>query len=469
MDKYGGAILWLAVALYMVKVLSTVCDEYWMPALESMIDRLRISPDVASVTFLAVGSGILRLLVSSSATLLIENSSGVGAIIGSAIFNLLVIVGATGLVSCKDGVSLVIWWYSLVRDTAFYALAIVELAIVLADEEVRWYEALIMLVTYAGYCFYMALNVRITTRLGLHKDLTKVLAEAAAASGRRGDTGQETFHSPQQDFSSTTDEFVAGTVGPRTAGFAEPSPTADMDRQEFEDGDGNQEALQSFQGASEQTERDGCDWLQEAQSATAQIVKSTTPAQLLRDPVDTCLEALMPLPENRCGLLACLSLAFIMVCTYLLTDASVRAGCVLRISAQVIGLALFGASASVPDLIYSTTLARQGEGDMAIANVASSGLFDILVGLGLPWLLRSMTGNSVNFTGEVASLKWDIIILACILVVLVLGLVINGWRFSLRASQLLVAGYAVYCLYLFISIFTFRAMQPDIVEVDPGL
>merc|ERR1719305_1450875 len=132
MDSNGGIIVWLLVMIYMFKALGTVCDEYFVPSLEMISEKLQLSNDVAGATFMAAGSSAPELFTSLVATFLIVNEGGVGTIIGSAIFNILVIVGATCIFA---GQELMIWWYPLARDCAFYLVAIIELAIALIDSE----------------------------------------------------------------------------------------------------------------------------------------------------------------------------------------------------------------------------------------------------------------------------------------------------------------------------------------------
>lgn len=117
-DKFGGILAWVFLMLYMFKALGTICDEYFVPSLEVIVEKLQLSNDVAGATFMAAGSSAPELFTSLVATFLIVNEGGVGTIIGSAIFNILVIVGATGLIACKEQ-SLKIWWYPLCRDTFF--------------------------------------------------------------------------------------------------------------------------------------------------------------------------------------------------------------------------------------------------------------------------------------------------------------------------------------------------------------
>merc|ERR1712093_404168 len=117
--------------LYMLKALGVICDEYFVPSLEVIVEKLELSNDVAGATFMAAGSSAPELFTSIVSTFLIVNEGGVGTIIGSAVFNILVIVGAT---CAFAGQELLIWWYPLARDCSFYVLAIIELAIALLDE-----------------------------------------------------------------------------------------------------------------------------------------------------------------------------------------------------------------------------------------------------------------------------------------------------------------------------------------------
>lgn len=60
------------------------------------------------------------------------------------------------------------------------------------------------------------------------------------------------------------------------------------------------------------------------------------------------------------------------------------------------GVVVLAVGTSIPDAMGSMIVARQGEADMAIANAVGSNVFDILLGLGLPWFLASVAINSGN-------------------------------------------------------------------------
>ena len=58
---------------------------------------------------------------------------------------------------------------------------------------------------------------------------------------------------------------------------------------------------------------------------------------------------------------------------------------------MVMGLTVLAAGTSVPDLLSSVIVARMGaEGDMAVSSYIGSNIFDILVGLPLPWLIFAL-------------------------------------------------------------------------------
>ena len=62
-------------------------------------------------------------------------------------------------------------------------------------------------------------------------------------------------------------------------------------------------------------------------------------------------------------------------------------GNTLGIPSVVMGLTFLAAGTSVPDLLSSVIVARKGEGDMAVSSSIGSNIFDILVGLPVPWII----------------------------------------------------------------------------------
>ena len=61
------------------------------------------------------------------------------------------------------------------------------------------------------------------------------------------------------------------------------------------------------------------------------------------------------------------------------------------------GLVLISIGAEIPDAIQSITVARRGYGSMAVSNAIGSQIINILIGLGLPWMITNLIpGNCVR-------------------------------------------------------------------------
>lgn len=60
---------------------------------------------------------------------------------------------------------------------------------------------------------------------------------------------------------------------------------------------------------------------------------------------------------------------------------------------QIMGLTFLAAGTSIPDLITSVIVARKGLGDMAVSSSVGSNIFDVCVGLPVPWLLYAIIEN----------------------------------------------------------------------------
>merc|ERR1712179_725555 len=87
----------------------------------------------------------------------------------------------------------------------------------------------------------------------------------------------------------------------------------------------------------------------------------------------------------------------------------------LSISDAVMGLTFLAAGTSVPDLITSVLVAKEGKGDMAVSSSIGSNLFDVTVGLPVPWLLytiinqEAMEVNSVGMGCSIGMLSHVIV------------------------------------------------------------
>jgi len=113
----------------------------------------------------------------------------------------------------------------------------------------------------------------------------------------------------------------------------------------------------------------------------------------------------------------------------------------LGIPIVVMGLTVLAAGTSIPDLLSSVIVAKRGYGDMAVSSSIGSNIFDVLVGLPLPWLLFTLIkGEDVKVTAK--SLGRDVGVLIGMLALVLLTIMWNKWTMTREL------GYTMFVLYI---------------------
>ena len=153
--KDGAVILHVIGMLYMFTALALICDEFFVPALEVIIDVLQISDDVAGATFMAAGGSAPEFFTSVIGVFISKSQVGVGTIIGSAVFNVLFVIGMCAVFSKE---LLTLTWWPLFRDVTFYSIGLAILIASFLDQEIMVYEAAILFLWYICYCLFMKIN-----------------------------------------------------------------------------------------------------------------------------------------------------------------------------------------------------------------------------------------------------------------------------------------------------------------------
>ena len=91
-----------------------------------------------------------------------------------------------------------------------------------------------------------------------------------------------------------------------------------------------------------------------------------------------------------------LSVVVIAGVSWLLVENAIAFAEAIGVPPLVIALTVLAGGSSVPDMIASVIVAKEGRGDMAIANAVGSNIFDITIGLGLPWMIMLLwRGSSI--------------------------------------------------------------------------
>jgi Ca2+/Na+ antiporter len=112
-------------------------------------------------------------------------------------------------------------------------------------------------------------------------------------------------------------------------------------------------------------------------------------------------------------------------------------GDTLHIPDSVTGLTFLAAGTSIPEVISSIIVARQGLGSMGLSNSIGSNTFDLLICLGLPWLIQTLLlGESETAWVQINSsgLEYSILLLVTSLVVFYALIATNGWVLDARVG-----------------------------------
>ncbi|XP_059861733.1 sodium/potassium/calcium exchanger 1 isoform X4 [Delphinus delphis] len=166
--RQGWVVLHIFGMLYVFVALAIVCDEYFVPALGVITDKLQISEDVAGATFMAAGGSAPELFTSLIGIFISHSNVGIGTIVGSAVFNILFVIGTCALFSREI---LNLTWWPLFRDITFYILDLMMLILFFLDSLIVWWESLLLLLAYALYVFTMKWNKQL--ELWVKKQLSR--------------------------------------------------------------------------------------------------------------------------------------------------------------------------------------------------------------------------------------------------------------------------------------------------------
>ena len=349
-------IFWIFILLFSFYVLALICDEYFVDSLEKIAKKLKLSPDAAGATLIAVGSSAPELFVSLSALFLPgENTPiGVGTIVGSALFNILVIVGASALVN-----KLIIQWQSIIRDLSFYFISILLLLWFFSDGQITLFESLTFLIFYIIYVVAVI-------------NWKKILP----------------YQSP-----------------------------------EFSDSSKN----------------------------TASEKNQKNLLYVVNKPIQYLFKKIFPKPDQY-YLIFFISIIFISIFSAILVEGAQAIGHIIGVPSIIIALIVLAAGTSIPDLMSSIIVARQGYGGMAVSNAIGSNVFDIFIGLGFPWTL-AMIIHQKTIVVDNNNLAQSILILFSTIILLFAMFFIEKWKLGKKSGFILIGIYVLYLLWTLLKAF----------------
>lgn len=167
-------------------------------------------------------------------------------------------------------------------------------------------------------------------------------------------------------------------------------------------------------------------------------------------PVDALLDFLFPAQEKFISIFM-LAIVYIAALSWLMVESAIVLSYALNVPKAIIGLTVLAVGTSVPDLLSSVIVARQGRGGMAISNSIGSNIFDILIGLGLPWMISLLiTGGNVEVVAQNLFVS-AVILFGSVLLVFAMFL-IRRWYVDAKSGMVFIMLYIAYLVWEIVQI-----------------
>jgi len=166
---------------------------------------------------------------------------------------------------------------------------------------------------------------------------------------------------------------------------------------------------------------------------------------LLMSPLQIAMYYSMVSPQRSWPCSFCLCIAWIALLSYVMVWMASEIGATANIPEPIMGLTILAAGTSIPDMLSSLAVAKKGRGDMAVSSSIGSNIFDILFGLPVPWLIKTVIVSPGSFVA-IQSDGMTIMALSLFLMVafVILSIQHFGWKLSRKLAYLFAALYLLF-------------------------
>nr|XP_022335494.1 probable sodium/potassium/calcium exchanger CG1090 [Crassostrea virginica] len=428
-QRAGGAvILHILVATYMFAAFAYICEDYFVPSLEILCDAFHIQPDVAGATLMAAGSSAPELATAVIAVFIAQDDIGLGAVVGSAVYNVMFVISVCAL---GAGMVVKLHWWPLVRDCTFYGLSVGALAFSILDEKVYWYEALGLVLLYVGYIVLMYFNTK------LEEWIVPKFKHCCKPYTKSIKYEPETVVLYEK---LKTSEVDNGTISKMENG--RDNWDEQIDNKSDEDEASDLDIMYKEIGPKSNEEPESVFKMPAGVGRRSLFVVSLPIKVLLYLTVPDCRR---PRWRKYVILTFSLSLVWLSVFSYIMVWMITVIGYTLYIPETIMALTFVAFGVSLPDVISSYIVVREGLGDMAVSNAVGSNVFDILICLGIPWLMKCGVGGfskPVQVYSE--GLLYSTLTLLLTVVFLLVATHINGWKLTKRYGIVLMIVYIIF-------------------------
>ncbi|XP_076585812.1 sodium/potassium/calcium exchanger 2-like isoform X1 [Chaetodon auriga] len=495
--RQGFVALHMFGMLYMFIALAIVCDEFFVPALTVITEKLEISDDVAGATFMAAGGSAPELFTSVIGVFISHSNVGIGTIVGSAVFNILFVIGMCALFS-KEVLNLT--WWPLFRDVSFYIIGLLMLIYFFLDNQITMGESIGLLLCYTCYVTFMKFNAKvellIKSTLGSNQvdeletapkvnapgdDENKLTAkprlqrEGSCASLHNSLMRNSIFQLMIHTLDPLSDEGrfkekasilhkmakqkckeeAANANGVGALSHTQPPRQANSDKNIPNSTNVAVEVTPPMNGVA------GGDEGGEEEEDEDQPLSLAWPDTLRKQItylliLPIVLPLWLTLPDVRretstkfFPITFIGAICWIAFFSYLMVWWAHQVGETFWVTEEIMGLTILAAGTSIPDLITSVIVARKGLGDMAVSSSVGSNIFDITVGLPFPWLIYNIINDFKAVEVSSNGLFCAIVLLFLMLLFVIISIAACKWRMSKFLGFLM---FMLYFVFLVISV-----------------
>uniref|UniRef100_A0A671QPS6 Sodium/calcium exchanger membrane region domain-containing protein n=1 Tax=Sinocyclocheilus anshuiensis TaxID=1608454 RepID=A0A671QPS6_9TELE len=477
--RRGAVVLHMFGMIYMFIALAIVCDEFFVPALTVITEKLEISDDVAGATFMAAGGSAPELFTSVIGVFISHSNVGIGTIVGSAVFNILFVIGMCAVFS-KEILNLT--WWPLFRDVFFYIVGLVMLIVFFLDNYITHWESISLLLTYATYVLFMKFNGNVETFVkGIMNRNQVVEVEAQPKVNmenkvtgvkprlQRGGSSASLHNSLMRN---SIFHLMIHTLDPLSEGkFREKASILHKiakKKCQVEDSNGvadknlpNSSSVEvdmtpPMNGTAGQEGDTGEEDDEEDQPLSLSWPESKRKRLTYLLILPIVFPLWMTLPDVRKAsskkffpITFLGAICWIAGFSYLMVWWAHQVGETIGITEEIMGLTILAAGTSIPDLITSVIVARRGLGDMAVSSSVGSNIFDITVGLPLPWLLYSIINSMSPVQVSSNGLFCAIVLLFIMLLFVIISIAACKWKMSKLLGFIM---FLLYMVFLVVSV-----------------
>ncbi|XP_063632863.1 sodium/potassium/calcium exchanger 3 [Cydia splendana] len=459
--QHGAVVIHILISLYLFIALAVVCDKFFVPAVDRICHALNMSNDVAGATFMAAATSAPELFVNVIGTFITEGDIGVGTIVGSAVFNILAVAACCGI---GAGMVVPLDWWPLTRDCLAYGITVSILICIMHDEYVLWYEAFLLVLLYGVYICIMYYDKSIQN---FAKGSWKCLKNLMNKTDEKSDNIIEIKDTKTP--SSTKIESPehcqhngnVKTMIPLYNNDKECGKPLEVDEQNkvisievekasddiaYADDSPHHVPPETAKSVSDEYEHSLWKFPFKRSWFTQTTWFVTWPIHLVF--LFTIPDCEKPRFKNWFPLTFIMCIVWIGSLSYVVAWMITIIGDTLMIPDSVMGITFLAAGTSVPEAVSSVIVAKQGHGSMGISNSIGSNTFDILLCLGLPWLIKaSLTPAEpglylvkINSMG----LEYSAISLLSTLLMLYLTFWFNKFKLDAAVGRACLAMYAMF-------------------------